>query len=170
MLTDSRVNWKIIQAKRFTSSSEVGKPTFSTRNCLQRSLIGKHSNCIVWPLEAVLKETNNYFEDSKPFYVCDLASTERDAIWLFLMWCVIFCPCTFLLYTYTVFITPKPVLTICVHLYSQMQWMRLTISLTGEYFRWNKTKYFRLRLSDEVSWERPIRETSEWPERELRET
>ena len=79
-ITDSRVSCRIINEKRFTSSEDVAKKTFSTRNCFQRALIGKHSNWIVRPLKAVLKEMNNYFEDSKPFYVCDLASTERDAI------------------------------------------------------------------------------------------
>ena len=84
-VTDSRVNWKIIQAKRFTSSSEVAKPTFSTRNCLQRSLIGKHSNCIVRPLEVILKETNSHFEEKEPYYDCTLASTECDAVLLNLL-------------------------------------------------------------------------------------
>ena len=84
-VTDSRVNWKIIQAERSTSSSEVAKPTFSTRNCLQRSLIGKHSNCIVRPLEVILKETNSHFEEKEPYYDCTLASTECDAVLLNLM-------------------------------------------------------------------------------------
>ena len=84
-VTDSRVNWKIIQVKRFTSSSEVAKPTFSTRNCLQRSLIGKHSNCIVRPLEVILKETNSHFEEKEPHYDCTLASTECDAVLLNLL-------------------------------------------------------------------------------------
>ena len=35
--------------------------------------------------------------------------------------CVMFRPCTFLLYTCTVSIAVKPVLTICVHLYSNLQ-------------------------------------------------
>ena len=50
-----------------------------------------YSNWIVRPLKAVLKETNNYFEDSKPFYVCVLASTKRDAILLFLLLRVFYC-------------------------------------------------------------------------------
>ena len=36
---------------------DVATPTYSMKNCLQRALIGNHSNCIVWPLEAILKET-----------------------------------------------------------------------------------------------------------------
>ena len=36
---------------------DVATPTYSMKNCLQRALIGNHSNCIVRPLEAILKET-----------------------------------------------------------------------------------------------------------------
>ena len=55
-ITDSRVSCRIINEKRFTSSEEVAKKTFSTRNCFQRALIGKHSSWIVQPLTAILKE------------------------------------------------------------------------------------------------------------------
>ena len=40
-MTDSRVSCRIIKAKRFTSSEEVAKPTFSTRKWLQRALACK---------------------------------------------------------------------------------------------------------------------------------
>ena len=87
MLQTAAITGKLYKQNIYASSSEVVKPTFNKRKCLQRALIGKHSNWIVRPLEAVLKETNNYFEDSEPFYVCVLASTERDAISLFLVCC-----------------------------------------------------------------------------------
>ena len=62
-----------------------------------------------------------------------------------------FRPCTFLysMYTCTILITVKPVLAICVHLYSHSQWIRFWISLLSEYFRSNKNEndgkycYFR---------------------------
>ena len=40
-MTDSRVSCRITKAKRFTSSEEVTKPTFSTRRWLQRALACK---------------------------------------------------------------------------------------------------------------------------------
>ena len=61
---------------------DVATPTYSMKNCLQRALIGNHSNCIVRPLEAILKETNIHFEEKEPYYNCTLASTECDAVLL----------------------------------------------------------------------------------------
>ena len=54
--------------------------------------------------------------------------------------CVMFRPCTFLLYTCTISIAVKPVSPICVHLYSNLQWIIFEISLPGEYFRYNKNE------------------------------
>ena len=84
-ITDSLVSCRFINAKHFTSSKEVAKPTFSTRNRLQRALIGKHSNWIVWPLTAIFKETNSCFEESEPSYNCGLASSKCYAIILNLL-------------------------------------------------------------------------------------